>query len=78
MANNQTKASAKWNAKVGYIAKTYKLKKDMVENFQKACEYRGESQASALTRLMNEYSEKAFIDYTEDGINIDDASQRYR
>lgn len=27
----------KWNAKAGYISKSYKLKKDVVESFAKAC-----------------------------------------
>lgn len=58
MANNQTKASAKWNAKVGYIAKTYKLKKEVVEKFAEKCKENNESQASALTRLMQKYIEE--------------------
>ena len=36
-ANPQTKASAKWNKKAGYVAKSYKLKKDTVEAFAEAC-----------------------------------------
>lgn len=55
MANKQTQASAKWNAKVGYIAKSYKLKKDIVEQFAEKCKENQESQASVLTRFMLEY-----------------------
>lgn len=31
--NSQTLASQKWNAKAGYVAKTYKLKKDVADAF---------------------------------------------
>lgn len=55
MANKQTQASAKWNAKVGYIAKSYKLKKDVVEKFAEKCKENNESQASVITRMMLEY-----------------------
>ena len=33
----QTIAMAKWQAKVGLINKTYKLKKDLCEEFEKKC-----------------------------------------
>ena len=48
-ANPQTKASAKWNKKAGYVAKSYKLKKDTVEAV---------SQAGQLTKMMNDFIQK--------------------
>jgi hypothetical protein len=54
-ANAQTRASAKWNKKAGYVAKTYKLKLEVVEAFARACEERGVSQAGQLTKMMNEF-----------------------
>lgn len=56
MANNQTKATKKYQDKAGYISKSYKLKKEVVERFANKCEENKESQASVLTRLMNDYS----------------------
>ncbi len=47
-----------WSAKNGYISKSYKLKKDVVEEFKEACDRVGVSQASQLTKLMKEFSEK--------------------
>ena len=35
--NNQTKATAKWQAKAGYVSKAYKLKKDLADEFKAAC-----------------------------------------
>lgn len=57
MGNKQTEATKRWNAKVGYISKSYKLKKDMVEAFADACRANGESQMSVITRLMKAYIE---------------------
>ena len=37
----QTIASKKYQDKVGYISKSYKLKKDIVERFAEACEKNG-------------------------------------
>lgn len=51
----QTIATKKYEKKAGWISKSYKLKKDIVEEFAKACEENGESQAAVLTRMMNEY-----------------------
>lgn len=51
----QTVASAKWNEKAGWTAKTYKLKKEVVEAFAKACKNAGTSQAAQLTKMMNDF-----------------------
>ena len=51
----QTIATRKYERKTGLISKSYKLKKEVVEEFAKACESNGEKQATVLTRMMNEY-----------------------
>lgn len=56
--NSQTLASQKWNAKAGYVAKTYKLKKDVVDAFAETCDKLGVSKASQLTRMMTEFIEE--------------------
>lgn len=48
----------KWNAKAGYISKSYKLKREVVDKFAEACQKAGVSQAGKLTELMNNFSEK--------------------
>jgi len=53
--NAQTIASAKYQAKAGYMTKSFKLKKDVVEQFMAACEKNGDSQASVITEFMNKY-----------------------
>ena len=60
MRYTQTKATAKYQEKVGLVSKSYKLKRDMVEEFAAACERQGISQAAQLSKMMQE-----FIDSTK-------------
>lgn len=53
--NSQTIATDKYHKKIGLITKSYKLKKTLADDFKEACDRRGESQAAALSRLMQEY-----------------------
>lgn len=53
--NAQTVASEKYAKKVGYISKSYRLKKQLTDAFADACAKNGESQAAAITRFMKEY-----------------------
>lgn len=54
-ANSQTLASAKYQKKVGIISKSYKLRKELTEQFAEACEKAGVSQAAQLTKMMQEF-----------------------
>nr|DAP28881.1 MAG TPA: hypothetical protein [Caudoviricetes sp.] len=53
--NAQTKATEKYQKRVGLINKSYKLKKEVVEEFKETCNELGVSQASALTSLMQQF-----------------------
>lgn len=53
----QSEATRKYEAKVGLISKTYKLKREVVEAFAKACNKAGVSQAGQLTKMMTEFIE---------------------
>lgn len=52
MANSQTKATAKYQKKVGLINKGFKLRREDVEIFVESCEKAGVSQASQITKMM--------------------------
>ena len=58
MEEKKIRPQDKWNAKVGLISKSYKLKKELVEEFAKACEEAGVSQASQLSKMMKQYIEE--------------------
>ncbi len=57
-ANVQTRATEKYQKKAGYMTKGFKLKRDVAEAFAEACENAGVSQASAITKFMNEFIEQ--------------------
>ena len=56
----QTIATRKYEAKAGWMSKTYKLKRAIVEEFAATCERQGISQAAQLSKMMQE-----FIDSTK-------------
>ncbi|MFI3207617.1 MAG: chemotaxis protein [Eubacteriales bacterium] len=57
-ANAQTKATEKYQKKVGYMTKGFKLKKEIVESFEISCKNAGISQAAAITKLMHDFIEQ--------------------
>lgn len=48
----------KWNAKAGYISKSYKLKKKLTEDFAIACEKANVSQAGKISELIRSFIEE--------------------
>lgn len=43
--------------KAGWMSKTYKLKREVVEEFARVCEANGVSQAGQLTEMMKKFIE---------------------
>ncbi len=58
----QTVATKKYQQKTGWIAKSYKLKREIVDAYAAACEKAGVSAAGQLTKMMEE-----FVKATEEG-----------
>lgn len=57
MEEKKKRPQDKWNEKAGLISKSYKLKKELVEDFAEACEAAGVSQAGQLSKMMQEFIE---------------------
>ena len=61
MPTAQTKATEKWQKKAGYkkkvgiISKSFKLKKELTDEFKEACEKAGVSQAAQISKMMREF-----------------------
>lgn len=53
--NRQTIASEKYQKKAGYMTKGFKIKRDLAEDFARACELAGVSQAGKISELMKEF-----------------------
>ena len=47
-----------WNERAGLISKSYKLKKELVENFKETCDRMGVSQAGQISKMMQEFIER--------------------
>ena len=56
--NPQTIATKKYEQKAGFVSKSYKLKRELVDQFAAACEKAGISQAAQLTKMMNAFIEE--------------------
>ena len=54
-ASKQTLRNQRYQDKAGWISKSYKLKRELVEGFAEACERAGVSQAGQLSKMMNEF-----------------------
>lgn len=54
----QTIASEKYQKKAGYMTKGFKIKREVAEAFEQACEKAGVSQAAKITELMLSFAEK--------------------
>ena len=61
----QTVASKKYQDKAGWISKSYKLKKEVVELYADACEKAGVSQAGQLMKMMKEFTDKMNEEHSE-------------
>lgn len=51
----QTVASEKYQKKAGYMVKGFKLKRELVEQYEKACEKDGVTQTAKIKELMENY-----------------------
>lgn len=57
MDNKKQRPQDKWNEKNGLVSKSYKLKKEIADQFDKACQVAGVSKKSQLERMMLEFIE---------------------
>lgn len=58
MEERKIRPQDKWNAKAGLISKSYKLKRELTEEFAEACEKAGVSQAAQITKMMRAFIEE--------------------
>ncbi len=53
--SRQTIATKKYEKKAGWMSKSYKLKRKIVEDFAQACEKADVSQAGQLMKMMQQF-----------------------
>lgn len=61
----QSVATRKYEAKAGWVSKSYKLKKETVDAYAEACEKAGVSAAGQLTKMMTEFIEQVNTEHSE-------------
>lgn len=54
----QTIATKKYEEKARLMSKSYKLKREVVDQFAEACDRAGVSQAAQLSKMMKDFIEK--------------------
>lgn len=57
MGSKRTERSKRYQEKVGYISKSFKMHKDLADQFKVVCDEQGESMASVIQRSMIDYIE---------------------
>ncbi len=55
MATAQTRASKKYQDKVGLISKSYKIKKELADAFAEKCSQNGIAASKQISNMMQEY-----------------------
>lgn len=45
----------RWNKKNGYIAKSFKMRQSLADEFKEACEKAGVSQSGQIVKMMQEF-----------------------
>jgi hypothetical protein len=63
MGTAATRATARYHKKKGLISKSYKLPREVVDEFAEACEEMELSQAHVLTKYMKYYIKRYHPDY---------------
>lgn len=58
MEDKKIRPQDRWNAKAGLISKSYKLRRELVDQFAEACDKAKVSQASQLTKMMTAFIEE--------------------
>lgn len=55
MDEKKIRPQDKWNAKAGLISKSYKLKRELVDEFADVCKKANVSQAGQISRMMQDF-----------------------
>lgn len=65
MDDKKIRPQDRWDQKSGLIAKTYKINKEVAQEYQRACEKAGVAMGPQLTKLMMKFIEDVNKDVTK-------------
>lgn len=55
MEDNKKRPQDRWNEKNHYIAKSFKMRQELAEEFKKACDAKGVSQSGQIVKMMTDF-----------------------
>lgn len=58
MEENKKRPQDKWNEKNGYISKSYRMRKELADEFKEVCEAVGVSQSGQIVKMMTDFIKK--------------------
>lgn len=58
MSEEKKRPQDRWNEKNNYIAKSFKMRKELADEFKKACDAAGVSQSGQIVKMMTEFIKK--------------------
>lgn len=58
MENKKETPQQRWDRKNGYTAKSFKMRKELADQFKDACEAAGVSQSGQIVKMMQDFIEK--------------------
>lgn len=56
----------RWNEKNNYITKSYKMRKEVADEFKEACDMAGVSQSGQIVEMMKEFIQKTKMEHSRD------------
>ena len=58
MEENKKRPQDKWNEKNGYISKSYRMRKELADEFKQVCDAVGVSQSGQIVKMMTDFIKK--------------------
>lgn len=58
----------RWNEKNNYIAKSFKMRKAVADEFKMACDLAGVSQSGQIVKMMTEFIKKTKVEHSRDNL----------
>ncbi len=56
----------RWNEKNNYIAKSFKMRKELADEFKEACDIAGVSQSGQIVEMMKGFIQKTKMEHSGD------------
>lgn len=66
MSEEKKRPQDKWNEKNNYIAKSFKMRKELADEFKEACELAGVSQSGQIVDMMKDFIKKTKVEHSRD------------